>query len=401
MERAGGNVDMQPNGAGVTNVIRRYLNSFQWDRDLIEKVILNDLNAIFVPDASYSRIGVEEHESQLWEIQLEEAGKGRVPMSHTGSGVKTVLMVLMNLFILPALTKRPLSDFLYGFEELENNLHPAIQRRLFRYLRERAVRDKCRFFVTTHSNVVIDLFTGDDQAQILHVKHDGSCASVATVETSVHGGYVLDDLDVRASDLLQTNAVVWVEGPSDRIYFNKWVELMTDGELSEGVHYQCLPFGGSANAHFSFDAPEDVEELVAAMRINRHAILLIDRDKAAAGEKLKPHTERLLKEIDLVGGYGWITAGKEVENYIPTDVFRLIWKNPNLKGPDPSSDVLEYVAKHEKKSKPKKVELARRISEVLMLPAISVTLDLKSQLDEVCKRIREWNSIGAGGSRGA
>lgn len=36
---------------------------------------------------------------------------------------------------------------------------------------------------------------------------------------------LLNDLDIRASDLLQSNGIVWVEGPSDRVYVKRWIEL--------------------------------------------------------------------------------------------------------------------------------------------------------------------------------
>src|SRR5690606_30637215 len=131
---------------------------------------------------------------------------------------------------------------------------PAVQRRLFRYLRDRAVRDKFLLFLTTHSSAVIDLFSRDDQAQLVHVRHDGRKATVEPVTCHLSRGRVLDDLDVRASDLLQAIVVVWVEGPSDRLYFNRWVELWSGGELMEQVHYQCVWYGGSNIAGVSFEA---------------------------------------------------------------------------------------------------------------------------------------------------
>ena len=39
------------------------------------------------------------------------------------------------------------------------------------------------------------------------------------VDTYRDSCHILDDLEARASDLLQANGIVWVEGPSDRIYF--------------------------------------------------------------------------------------------------------------------------------------------------------------------------------------
>lgn len=34
------------------------------------------------------------------------------------------------------------------------------------------------------------------------------------------GADALDDLGVKASDLLQANGIIWVEGPSDRAYIH-------------------------------------------------------------------------------------------------------------------------------------------------------------------------------------
>lgn len=39
-------------------------------------------------------------------------------------------------------------------------------------------------------------------------------------------GLLLDDLGFKASDLLQSNCVIWVEGPSDRIYIKKMAQTI-------------------------------------------------------------------------------------------------------------------------------------------------------------------------------
>jgi hypothetical protein len=395
-EKSDGTLSIASNGAGVTNVIQQYINSDVLDRDLVERTLLGELNKIFYPDANYLRIMVQQQQRaglETWEVYLEEAVKGRVPMSHTGSGLKTVLLVLANVLIAPLLDDRKPADYLFAFEELENNLHPAVQRRLFRYLRDKAANDGCHFFITTHSNVVIDMFSDDRKAQLLHVTHNSEHSTVATVETYKHGHGVLDDLDVRASDLLQTNAVVWVEGPSDRIYFNRWIELWTDNQLVEGIHYQCLTYGGSVNAHLSFLEPEAVDDLISALKINRHAILLIDRDVKPPGE-LKPHTQRLVDEIKTVGGYDWVTAGKEVENYIPIEALRTLLEKPDAKNPGSFANILEYIRKQkENKQQPRKVDLAHDVIKLLTKESIKATHDLAAQLTHVEGLIRKWNRI--------
>ncbi len=200
----------------------------------------NELNEIFEPDGTFTDIVVQQREDNRWELYLQEEEKGRVPLSHTGSGMKTVLLVLAFIRLIPRIEGRPLNRYLFGFEELENNLHPALQRRLLLFLRKVAVEEGCRFFLTTHSNVAIDLFANDSASQIIHVTHNRQEASVRSVTTHVDNKGILDDLDVRASDLLQSNGVVWVEGPSDRLYFNHWIGLYSEGKIREGAHYQWV-----------------------------------------------------------------------------------------------------------------------------------------------------------------
>ncbi len=390
------NMKVEPNGAGVTNVIQRYINQQSLNRDVIETTLLGELNALFRPDADYARMLVQQKGEGEWEVYLDEPRKGRIPMSQMGSGLKTVLLVLANLILVPLLGKKPkpLSEYMFGFEELENNLHPAIQRRLFRYLREKALAEHCYFFITTHSSVVIDLFSSDDEAQIIHVTHDGERLVARIVETSPHGWDILDDLDVRASDLLQANAIVWVEGSSDRVYFEKWIELWSDGKLVKGIHYQCLPYGGSLGADLSMANPDIVDTLNPALKINRHAIFLADSDRRADGDDLKPHTKRLAEEVQAVSGYAWITDGKEVENYIPAATFQKIYNNPALETPGKYDNVLEFVETQDgKRSRHPKPDLAHRVADVLTIEAIADTLDMPLHLDEVCALLKKWNRL--------
>jgi putative ATP-dependent endonuclease of OLD family len=95
-----------------------------------------------------------------------------VRLSRSGSGLKTIILVLAYIHLLPLLEGSDSAKYLYGFEELENNLHPALQRRLLRFLRDFSTQVGCHFFLTTHSPVEIDYFARDEHAQVLHVTHD-------------------------------------------------------------------------------------------------------------------------------------------------------------------------------------------------------------------------------------
>lgn len=127
---------------------------------------------------------------------------------------------------------------------------------------------------------------------------------------------------------MQANAVLWVEGPSDRIYVRTWLRLQAR-HLVEGVHYSFVLYGGRLAEHLTVgEHPEGEldEPLVAAfidiLRINRHAVFIADSDLTDAGAPLQPYKERLRREIEQNGdGILWITAGTMIENYLEPDVF--------------------------------------------------------------------------------
>jgi putative ATP-dependent endonuclease of OLD family len=379
-------INVDEDGKYATSLIVQYLFRGRQHHQ-VEKLLLADLNRMLEPDWHFERIFPKQIDKSHWELALEDAEENLTLLSHMGSGVKTILLVLVKLLLVPHAKTRRLSDFFLCFEELENNLHPAVQRRLFRYLREKAVNEKTFVFITTHSNIVIDLFAQDDQAQILHVVHDGKKAEVRTVSTDLHRGGLLDDLDVRASDLLQANVLVWVEGPSDRFYFNRWVELWTDGKLQEQVHYQCVWYGGALLANVSFEGNVPDEALVNALRVNRHAIVLMDSDRREASTPLKPRVERVRKELEGQEGIAWVTAGREVENYIPLEALRAAFERSDLSPPGPFEDVFAHLGSN----RDKKMDLAHNVIEHFTKEQLQRTHDLAAKLDQVCKQIRAWN----------
>lgn len=66
--------------------------------------------------------------------------------------------MLLNLIVIPKLAKNSSKRYVYGFEELENNLHPAMQRKVFEYLHDFATKNDVTIFLTTHSHVAINCF---------------------------------------------------------------------------------------------------------------------------------------------------------------------------------------------------------------------------------------------------
>ena len=320
-----------PDGEGATNTIRRFIltSNERFPREVIQDELLAALNSIFGSDGQFSEIQVQVHDEAQedtikdhWEVYLGEDTKGLIPLSQSGSGLKTVFLVLLNLLVVPKIENKDKSLFTFAFEELENNLHPALLRRLFKYLEDYAVKENATIFLTTHSSIALDLFGVSDNAQIIRVLHDGEAAHTETVRTHSNLIKVVSELGARPSDLLQANGLVWVEGPSDRIYLNRWIELYTDGRLREGRDYQCVFYGGALLAQVQFASPEDeAAKLANLFQINHNLIVVCDGDRTTKGSRLKVRVKRIREEVEKIdGAYIWITDAKEIENYLSGSV---------------------------------------------------------------------------------
>jgi len=196
-------------------------------------------------------------------VFLGEEKKGLISLSTPGSGLKTAILVLLNLLVVPEIEQKERSAFTFAFEELENNLHPALLRRLFRFLEDYAVKENATIFLTTHSSTATDVFGVSTNAQIIHVTHDGETARSTGISAHFDHLGVISELGAKPSDLLQANGIIWVEGPSDCVYLNRWLYIYSGGTLREGRDYLCAFYGGSLLSRTQFKAPEEaLAELV-------------------------------------------------------------------------------------------------------------------------------------------
>ncbi|MBI5749740.1 MAG: ATP-binding protein [Nitrospinae bacterium] len=390
------NLYIKESAQGATNVIKNFINKVGLPSELVKKTLLKELNNICNPDTSFTDILCRES-NNIWEVYLEENNKGIISLTHTGSGFKTIILVLCFLYLLPHTEKKELNQYIFAFEDLENNLHPALLRRLLLYLRDKAIKEGCTFFFTTHSNVAIDMFSRDENAQILHVTHDGEKANVRTVKTYIENRGILDDLDIRASDLLQANGVIWVEGPSDRLYLNRWIELCSEGKLSEGTHYQCVFYGGRLLAHLSAQEPDVADNnWLNILKVNRNAIIVIDSDKSDETQPINSTKLRINSEIENISGLCWITKGREIENYISDAVIGKLYSTETISQVGQYQEFSEYInliKNGEGKAFLKnKVLFAEKGCQNFTKEDI-VALDLTERIKEICNRIKSWNGI--------
>lgn len=398
------NRNLSSNGGGLTNLVRAFINSEDLPRHLVETDLLCDLNEIYLGDSEFSEIICQENEtSGEWEIFLREESKGDIRLSQSGSSLRTVFLVLAFLRLYPEVQQTgQTSKLVFCLEEPENNLHPALLRRLVDFLARQREERGFSLVITTHSPVCIDLATKRDDATILHVRREEGRTICENVLDYAGQSSVLEDLDVRGSDILQANGIVWVEGPSDRVYINKWIEVVSEGSLREGAHYTFMFYGGKVLSHFDALPPDELPKKIAMLAVNRNIAVVLDSDRrpkvwrTKTGKPRRPQMQlnetkrQIIRQVEENGGYAWVTAGKEIENYVPNDIWDQVAGKP-LKIKDEYEDIPAIPALSNITST--KIDLAHKAEGKIALETVAGHLDLEVCLEKLCRHIRKWNGL--------
>jgi predicted ATP-dependent endonuclease of OLD family len=240
------------------------------------------------------------------------------------------------------------------------------------------------------------MFSGSEDAQIVHLrKIEGEVIPKVTLNF-VDSSDILIDLDVKASDLLQSNGIIWVEGPTDRMYLNKWIELFSGGLFKEGIHYQVVYYGGRLLSHFTADTDFNNTELINLLLTNRNCAILMDSDKKAPQTRINATKTRIKEEFKSKGLVAWITKGKEIENYIPESVIKNLYAKDVKKNFTKYMNIKDYLENFEKgagkKYENSKVVFAQKVIPDLSKDELEQVLDLKERITEIIDHIRKWNT---------
>jgi predicted ATPase len=228
------------------------------------------------------------------------------PISNLGSGIEQLIVIAMGSFMFP--------DHLVLIDEPELHFHPRTQKRMMKYLFDNA---DAKFIIATHSAAILDSV----EADIVQVSQENHRCIGRTIQGNSDRYEAVRHLGHSPSELVLANFVIWVEGPSDRVYFNHWIQKL-DPDLLEGTDYAIIFYGGAILARHEFDDGD--QDLVKALSIARNFAVYMDSDKASATAELKARVIRVSDEVTKNSGLCWVSAGREIENYIPESVLEQI-----------------------------------------------------------------------------
>jgi hypothetical protein len=208
----------------------------------------------------------------------------------------------------------------------------------------------------------------------------------------------LNDLGIKASDLLQSNCIIWVEGVSDKVYVNRWLGLLAP-DLKEGRDYMFMYYRELPKIGIGRDTPE--KGILNVLRINQNMILIMDSDIKSESDTPGLDKNKVLMKTNCEssGGICWITKGKEIENYLPSRV--IINACKELKGREIEVNCSPFhsfnlaVDKGLRKAgltpldySRNKNSYSKKFAEHFQL--IDFTNDLREEVIKIASKIREW-----------
>ncbi len=367
-------------GGKLYQEIKSMLLGDESQRKLIEE-FQNFLQDNFFPN--YDKVQLIPKEKQ--KVLYVKIGKDERPIYDWGDGTQQLIIILYSLY-----KHKDEKNRLFFIEEPEMYLHPGILRKFIEIINSDLFENH-QYFITTHSNVVLDTSADTNMKMSIFkfkkfdTKDDNDCEDFLIEQCSNGDVSLLNELGVRNSSLFLSNCSVWVEGVTDRLYLKHYLKLYCDKHkdkkiFRENLDYTFIEYGGGNIVHFNFDNVDNSNS-INAKYINNKIFLIVDNDNpkegSAKAKRKETYREQLKEnfyELSVI----------EVENLITSEILKQILLKQNPKNESEINKVFEKERKFSNKKLGKFIDSLFPNGEIKTYSADSGTI--KNKL-EFCKLV--------------
>lgn len=244
-----------------------------------------------------------------------------LPIYELGDWIQSIIMSTFPLF-----SYGKEADVLMFIEEPELYMHPSFQRKLVELYASDEFPN-AQVYLTTHSNHLLDvLLEYEHRVSIYTVEKKENHYLVKNMESEKK---VLDLLGVRNSSVFLANCVIWVEGISDRIYFQQLLDMYHDVSpesfpFTKEKHYTFAEYGGGNVAHMTWWEEESDNQQIHS--IGNRNFLVCDNDWVFQEDLNSEKKQRLKRLSDEVWSANFFAEHYETENLLPYECFKRYWE---------------------------------------------------------------------------
>ncbi|MFY4814593.1 ATP-dependent nuclease [Haloarcula sp. AONF1] len=250
-----------------------------------------DPGAIDLAKAFTPSITVKDHSTET-----------SVPVGERGSGVGSMFV----LSLVEAYRERHVDEgYFLLFEEPGVWLHPEAKRKMLGSLKQIA-QSGGQIMLSTHSPIFIDRRGHGD----LHlVQREGGKTSTRMINEDYLSA--VEELGARNSDILQSDFVIYTEGPSDASILRTVAREYVEDWERKNITIQHL--GGTGNIQSC--NPEDLQE------INHNFCFLLDSDRRSEDTRPSDTVQQIQDDCRELRAFVHILKKREIENYFsPTGI---------------------------------------------------------------------------------
>jgi hypothetical protein len=339
-----------------SNLRKRLLARTQAERNTVRDYECF-LSEHFFPGQNVTLIPVEEDNNDVVHIRI--GNKDERPIYDLGDGMQSLIICTY-----PVVTETEPGS-LFFLEEPDLCMHPSLQRTFLEVLKTYHRKMGHQFFITTHSNHLLDLLEDNELVSIFSFSEIADRVPAPTDPPQADSGsnpqqskpkpsfrirpsnlrdrQTLLALGVRPSATYLVNATIWVEGVSDCAYLraymeafihylkirgNDWGKNGINGkslaqrlkEYKEDRHYAFVEYSGANLTHFSFeDADCDEGQGQATSSIVTNASYLCSKAMVIADGDITDSSkgDRWNRFVNQLDERFIALPCKEIENLIP------------------------------------------------------------------------------------